>query len=149
MVTNRTKRQQGTSWLRQVMTFLLPSPARVVLKGSTPELREPPALAPQPLHCSVLGLAAGFACQPHTHMPLVLSFGSPLSLCMSALKWCLLNRQKACRVREEKDGRRSHPSSPVTNKARSPMYRGCPDCFTALVCSVKYGFLSVPGRAKQ
>lgn len=130
------------------MTFLLPSPARVVLKGSTPELREPPAMAPQPLCCSVLGLAAGFACQPHTHIPLVHSFGSPLSPCMGAQKRCLLNRQQACRVRVEKDGCRSHPALHLSQTKQGPLCTAwCPDRFTALVCSVKYGFLSVPGRA--
>lgn len=126
VVTNRTKWQQGMSWLRQVMTFLLPSPARVVLKGSTPELGKPPALAPQPLCCSVLGLAAGFACRPHTHMPLVHSFGSPHSLCMGAVFWStetVFVKQAGSLEGKRREGwpQVSSCSSPVTKKARSPM----------------------------
>jgi len=99
--------------LQQIRTFLLPSPARVVLKGSTPELKDLPALISQPLCCSVLRLAADFARLPCTHASLEHGLGSLLSMCALQHRSgvCKTGRLTApgsiCRIREEHGGCRS------------------------------------------
>lgn len=90
---------------------------------------------------------------PHAHMPLVHVFTVfPAAVC------CLLNHGNcvcktgrltapgsAWRIKEEKVAA-SSCSSCVLNKARYPTYSLMSFLFHFMLCSVEYGWLSIPGR---